>query len=72
MNAWKLVTYQDWRYCIQVKCGIPLSEDFVQKRIVVLSDTVCDSTRKFVREWGDEHRQRVLAWFQRAAAEQVA
>lgn len=65
----KLETYQDWRHCIEVQCGIPLTKDYVAERIRVLSDTTCEQTDKFIKAWGEQHRQRVLKWFGRAAAE---
>lgn len=65
----KLETYQDWRHCIEVQCGIPLTADYVAERIRMLSDTTCAQTTKFVTTWGEPHRQRVLEWFRKAASE---
>lgn len=65
----KLETYEDWRHCIEVLCGIPLSKDYVAERICVLSDTTSEHTIKFVKTWGEQHRQRVLKWFGMAASE---
>lgn len=61
--------YASWRYCIEVKCGLALTPDYVQARIAVLSDRDCEETQRFARLYGDAHRQQVLAWFRRAAAE---
>ena len=65
----KLATYADWRRCIEVQCGIPLTAPYIAERIRALSDQTSDQTRKFVEVWGDAHRQRVLAWFRQANAE---
>jgi hypothetical protein len=61
--------YASWRYCIEVKCGLALKPDFLQARIAVLRDSRQEETRRFARLYGDAHLNRVLAWFQQAAAE---
>ena len=65
----KLETYSDWRHCIEVQCGIPLTAEYVAERLRILSDATCAQTAKFVATWGEQHRQRVLEWFGRAALE---
>ncbi|CUH51944.1 hypothetical protein [Shimia marina] len=60
-------TYEDWEYCITVKCGIPLTADYVQARIVALQDVESYQTEKFIRRWGAAHHARTLRWFQQAA-----
>lgn len=65
----KLATYSDWRRCIEVQCGIPLTAPYIAERIRALSDETSEQTRKFVDVWGDTHRQRVLTWFRQAADE---
>ncbi len=64
-----LDTYDDWKQCITVDCGIPLTKAFVQRRLKELADTRLHTTRRFVEVWGDAHRQQVIAWFQRAERE---
>lgn len=58
--------YASWRYCIEVKCGLALTPDYLQARIAVLSDRSCEETQRFVQLYGDAHRRQVLAWFRRA------
>ncbi len=65
----KLETYSDWRHCIEVQCGIELTESYVAERIRILSDASCEQTVKFVKAWGEPHRQRVLKWFGTAASQ---
>jgi len=60
--------YASWRYCIEVKCGLALTPDFIQARIAVLSDAGQEETQRFARLYGDAHREQVLAWFRQAAA----
>ncbi len=61
--------YASWRYCIEVKCGLALTPDYVQARISVLSDRGHEETQRFVRLYGDAHLNWILAWFRQAAAE---
>jgi hypothetical protein len=60
-------THEDWEHCITVKCGIPLTADYVAARIAALEDPDDDHTRKFVRVWGEPHRVRTLDRFREAA-----
>jgi hypothetical protein len=62
-----LRTYEDWRRCIEVECGLTLAPDFIAARIAELSDVNNYKTRRFVETWGEPHRQQVVAWFQEAA-----
>lgn len=60
-------SYGSWRYCIEVKCGIPLTLGYVRERIRILSDPSHEETRRFSGTYGQAHLERVLAWFQQAA-----
>lgn len=59
--------YASWRYCIEAKCGIPLTQDFIQARIAVLSDVGQEETRRFSKLYGNDYREQVLGWFRQAA-----
>lgn len=61
--------YASWRYCIEVKCGLALTQEFIETRIAVLSAPGNEETRRFTRLYGDAYREQVLAWFRRVAAE---
>ena len=61
--------YAGWRYCIEVKCGISLTQDFLQARIAVLGDSGREETQRFTKLYGDDYREQVLVWFRRAADE---
>jgi hypothetical protein len=65
-------SYASWRYCITVECGIPLTAEFVARRIDVLSRSNGEETLQFRRLYGDEHWQRVLAWFRQSQNESAA
>ncbi|MBT3010540.1 MAG: hypothetical protein KUF77_04070 [Candidatus Thiodiazotropha sp. (ex Lucina aurantia)] len=61
--------YASWRYCIEDKCGLALTPEFVQARIAVLGDPHHEESRRFASVYGEPWREQVLVWFQRAAAE---
>ncbi|WP_333835223.1 hypothetical protein [Rubrimonas sp.] len=65
----RLETYEDWKTCITVDCGIPLTRAFCVERLAELRDAEAYPTLRFVNTWGDAHRRRVIEWFERAAAE---
>ena len=67
-----LASYEDWKHCISVSCGIPLTLDYIERRIRDLSDPGNSHTRKFIDHWGEEHRAYVLACFERARQESPA
>lgn len=60
-------TYEEWEHCITVKCGIPLTADFVAGRIEALEDEGNFRTQKFIDDWGRDHHARTLDWFRVAA-----
>lgn len=61
--------YASWRYCIEVKCGLAITSDYLQARIAILGDPGHEETRRFTQLYGKPYHQQVLAWFQRAADE---
>ena len=61
--------YASWRYCIEVKCALALTPEFLEARIAVLGDPRHEESQRFARSYGEHYREQVLAWFQRAAAE---
>jgi hypothetical protein len=61
-----LQTFEDWKHCITVLCGIPLTRSYIDQRLAALRDPADYSTQKFVAAWGDQHRLRVIGWFEQA------
>ena len=59
-------TYEDWKHCITRLCGIPLTGPYIEQRLSDLRDPANHTTRKFVGMWGEEHRLRVIGWFEQA------
>ena len=58
-----------WKYCITVKCNIPLTSKYVHDRILALTDTNDDQTKRFIETWGELHHASTLSWFYKAAQE---
>ncbi|MEA3641398.1 MAG: hypothetical protein VBE63_15850 [Lamprobacter sp.] len=61
-------SYESWRYCIEHKCGLRLTPDYIQQRISILTDPQQEETRRFARTYGKAYLTQVVAWFERAAA----
>ncbi|MGI9435586.1 MAG: hypothetical protein ACR2Q4_12285 [Geminicoccaceae bacterium] len=59
-------TYDEWRHCIEVKCGLQLTPEFVQQRLSALRDDRAFQTQRFREMWGDEHLRQVITWFEKA------
>ncbi len=62
-------TYEQWRHCITVECGIPLSRAFAEERLAVWSNPAHSETRRFEQLYGAAHRERVCQWFARDLAQ---
>lgn len=58
--------YLEWKNCIEVKCGIPLTEAYVQKRIEELTNESNSHTKEFVRLYGKPYKEQILLWFTKA------
>lgn len=62
-------SYEQWRNCIEVRCGIPLTPRYVGQRLAELQDEKHAKTKAFAKRYGPEHLQQIIAWFRRAADE---
>ena len=58
--------YEEWRYCITVKCGIPLTPTFISQRLTVWRNENLEETKRFRSLYGDSHWQSVISWFEQA------
>lgn len=58
--------FREWKNCIEVSCGIPLTTVFATKRIAELSDANNQHTKEFIRLYGDAYRQQVINWFEQS------
>ena len=62
-------SYKEWKDCITVSCGIPLTLDFVQTRIKALDNGADHHTKRFVEQWGAQHLEQTKGWFRQAEQE---
>ncbi|AGZ30165.1 hypothetical protein [Burkholderia pseudomallei] len=53
-------TYEQWRHCITVECGLPLTATFIAQRLAVWHDAQSEETARFRRLYGAPHWQAVL------------
>ncbi|MEM1377398.1 MAG: hypothetical protein AAGG69_08415 [Pseudomonadota bacterium] len=58
--------YEEWEHCITVKCGIPLTPEFVAERIAALQNHNDFQTQKLIKRWGEDHHAKTLGWFRQA------
>lgn len=63
-------TYEEWRHCITVLCGMTLTPEYIQQRLRALRNPSDRMTARFREVYGDEHLNHVIGWFEQAAAEQ--
>ena len=59
-------TYEQWKHCIVVDCGLELTPGYIDERISSLQDPKDYYTQQFVRKYGQEYLQQVLRWFTQA------
>lgn len=59
-------TYEQWRHCIVVECGLELTPNYISERISALQNFKDYTTKKFIQLYGQRHHQNVLAWFEQA------
>jgi hypothetical protein len=62
-------TYEEWLDLMKSKAKEVLSRESIEARIKVLSNSNHAETIQFRHLYGDEHWQKVLSWFNRAAQE---
>ena len=64
-------TYQQWRHCIEVLGEVELTAAYISKRLAILEDDQHIENKNFSKLYGDEHLQRTVEWFRRAANERT-
>ena len=62
--------YAQWHHCITVECGLELTPDFIDERLAALNNQKDQHTQHFVRLYGEQYLQAVIAWFQQAQNQQ--
>lgn len=59
-------TYEQWQHCIVVECGLELSAQYISQRITALKNDKDQSTKQFLKLYGKEYLEQVIAWFTQA------
>jgi hypothetical protein len=62
-------TYEEWKHCITVLCGIPLTPAYIEERLRSLRDPRDMMTARFRELYGQRHLDQIIAWFERAKTE---
>ncbi len=60
-------TYEQWRHCIIVECGIELTPSYLAERRQTWGNEAAEETQRFRRLYGDRHWLAVRGWFEQAA-----
>ena len=59
-------TYEQWQHCIVVECGLELSPQYITQRLSTLKNDREQSTKQFIKLYGKEYHEQVVAWFAQA------
>ncbi|PQO33692.1 hypothetical protein C5Y97_15780 [Blastopirellula marina] len=62
-------SYQEWRECITIRCGIILSAPYIRSRLNELRNASHSKTREFCGKYGQSHLNQVIRWFETALQE---
>lgn len=62
-------SYDQWRECITIKCGVPLTAEFIESRLETLKDGSSHEVKKFTDLYGEQHLRQVMDWYSRALQE---
>lgn len=55
-------TFEEWKYCIEHDCRIPLTKEFARKRLEVYQDESNPETKKFASLYGEHHVYNIKNW----------
>jgi hypothetical protein len=62
-------SYAEFCHLITQRCGTALTRAYCNERITALRDTHETTTRDFLRFYGPQHHQQIIAWYEQAARE---
>lgn len=61
------ITFEEWKNCIEKKCQIELTEEFVVGRLKVYENKKNPETRDFIALYGEQHLNNIIHWLKRAS-----
>ncbi|MEP6712308.1 MAG: hypothetical protein ABJA37_07835 [Ferruginibacter sp.] len=59
--------FSQWKKCITIDCGIPLTIAFAQQRLKVYENLENSETKKITQLYGEEHLDHLIQWFKEIA-----
>ncbi|MEO0443886.1 MAG: hypothetical protein AAFZ92_09130 [Pseudomonadota bacterium] len=59
-------SYEEWRHCITVECGLKLTSNFIETRIATLQNQDDYHTKQFINLYGRDYHAIVVGWFLQA------
>ncbi len=62
-------SYRQWRTYITERCGIQLTQTFVDSRLSELRDAAHPRTRQFRERYGEGYLHSIIGWFETARQE---
>jgi hypothetical protein len=62
-------SYEQWLDCITIRCGINLTDNYIQSRLTELRDAEHPKTVEFATKYGNQHLKQVIRWFERVGSE---
>ncbi|WP_133584385.1 hypothetical protein [Sphingobacterium yanglingense] len=55
-------SFEEWKNCIEEKCGIPLTLEFAEKRFSIYTNDHLPETQRFVKLYGAGHLSNIKEW----------
>ncbi|NQD69607.1 hypothetical protein HP439_02585 [Sphingobacterium shayense] len=55
--------FDDWKICIEQKCGIPLTLEFARARLAVYENESLAETQRFINLYSYQHLKHIKGWF---------
>jgi hypothetical protein len=59
-------TFEEWKYAIEVKGNLALTPELIERRIQILQDVKNKNTKWLIRQYGNDYRCQLIAWFEQA------
>jgi len=64
--------YEAWRDCITIRCGLTLTDKYIEQRLTELRQSDHPRTSEFAKLYGSQQLATTIRWFERAASEAKA
>ncbi|WP_185218030.1 hypothetical protein [Sphingobacterium mizutaii] len=61
--------FEDWKVCIEKRCGLSLTLSYAKSRLVVYEDESIEETKRFIKLYGKEHLENIKNWFSKVILE---